>query len=138
MESGAVAGRVDLGPGSWGAGKDWHVWDGPPVADLVADHRRLQSRVLELLDRRPSRTAADAAYDQLARSLLLALASDWAFMVTKDSAADYARARHRGHRDDVRRLADLLDCGRHDDALAEAARQRAVDGPFPHLDSRLL
>ena len=30
---------VALPPSSWGSGKDWRVWDGPQVADLVAQQR---------------------------------------------------------------------------------------------------
>jgi 1,4-alpha-glucan branching enzyme len=138
LAGGAVAGPVDLRRGSWGAGKDWHTWDGPQVRDLVEEHAALQREVLAVVDARPDRCSTDAAYDQLVRSLLLALASDWAFMVTKDSAADYARRRHHEHLAATRRLASLLAKGRHADALAEAARQRTTDGPFPHLEARLL
>jgi 1,4-alpha-glucan branching enzyme len=138
LEAGAVAGRVDPEPGTWGAGKDFHVWDGEPVRDLVADHELATERVLAVLDKAWPWGHRDAALDQLARSLLLALASDWAFMVSKDSAAGYARDRHRRHTDDVLRLADLLAAGRGHDAAREAARQGATDGPFPHLDARLL
>ncbi len=138
LEGGAVAGRVDLRRGSWGAGKDWHTWDGPQVRDLVDDHAALQREVLAVVDARPDRCAPDAAYDQLVRSLLLALASDWAFMVTKDSAAEYARRRHGEHLAATRRLARLLAGGQHDEALVEAAAQRSTDGPFQHLDARIL
>ena len=50
IEAGHVEGRVDLGPGSWGSGKDWRVWDGAQVADLVDDNARLQKRWLDAVD----------------------------------------------------------------------------------------
>ena len=56
-------------------------------------------------------------------------------MVTKDSAADYARRRAATHHDRFTELADLL----RDDApdlRARADRLRAQDGPFGHLDAR--
>ena len=58
-------------------------------------------------------------------------------MVTKDSAAGYARARHDRHHAEVTRLLDLLE---RDDpgATSYAATLRATDGPFGHLDARLL
>jgi 1,4-alpha-glucan branching enzyme len=80
----------------------------------------------------------DHAADQLAREALLALSSDWAFMVTKDSAAGYARGRAETHRARFAELAWTLRDGRQDDALATAARLRAEDGPFGHLDARAL
>jgi 1,4-alpha-glucan branching enzyme len=135
--SGHVEGRVDLGPGSWGSGKDWRVWDGAQVADLVDDNARLQKRWLDAVDARPRPAShgRDAALDQLSRDALLALSSDWAFMVTKDSAAGYARERASGHHARFQRLADAIDRG---GAGAErlAALHRREDGLFPHLDAR--
>jgi 1,4-alpha-glucan branching enzyme len=136
VEAGHVAGPRHLGAGSWGSGKDWRVWDGEAVADLVDDNERLRDRVLKVLaiptpDRDPVR-------DQLARSTLLALSSDWAFMVTKDSAAGYARDRHDRHHREARLLADLVERGDTVAAHALARRLHDVDGPFGHLDARLL
>jgi 1,4-alpha-glucan branching enzyme len=136
VEAGHVAGPRHLEAGSWGSGKDWRVWDGEAVADLVDDNERLRDRVSKVLaiatpDRDPVR-------DQLVRSTLLALSSDWAFMVTKDSAAGYARDRHDRHHREARLLADLVERGDDTAARALAARLHEVDGPFGHLDARLL
>ena len=70
------------------------------------------------------------------REALLALSSDWALMVTKDSAASYARDRAGTHELRFRKLADGVGAGL--DVAAEALRQRIEDGPFEHLDARLL
>ena len=136
IEAGHVGGALHLGEGSWGSGKDWRVWDGEAVRDLVDDNERLCQRVSKVLAVRTS--DRDRVRDQLARSTLLALASDWAFMVTKDSAAQYARDRHDRHHRDARLLADLVERGDVGAATALARRLRAVDGPFGHLDARLL
>ena len=136
VEAGHVEGRVDLGPGSWGSGKDWRVWDGEAVRDLVEENERLRDRVLKVLAvPTPDR---DLVRDQLARSTLLALQSDWAFMVSKDSAAGYARDRHECHHRDARMLADLVERGDERAGRSLADRLREVDGPFGHLDARLL
>ncbi len=139
VEAGHVAGAADLGPGSWGSGKDWRVWDGEQVADLVDAQRRLEKRLLDVASasakaggtRRPD-------LDQLARDALLALSSDWAFMVTKDSAAGYARDRFGRHLVAFERLARAVETGDADLARRVAADQSSVDGPFGHLDARLL
>ena len=140
LDSGAVEGRVDLESGSWGSGKDWRVWEGNAVADLVAENDSLQGRLLDMVDKAHDGGDGrrDPALDQLVRSALLALSSDWAFMVTKDTAAHYARQRHLGHHADFHRLADLIASGRGPQAERVAHAQRTVDGPFAHLDARLL
>jgi 1,4-alpha-glucan branching enzyme len=135
-EAGHVGGRLALDSGSWGSGKDWRVWDGEAVADLVSDNEDLRHRVAKVLG--VATTARDTTRDQLARTTLLALASDWAFMVTKDSAASYARDRHVRHHREARLLADLVERGDLASADALARRLRSDDGPFGHLDARLL
>ncbi|MDQ1654644.1 MAG: 1,4-alpha-glucan branching enzyme, partial [Cryptosporangiaceae bacterium] len=125
----------------WGSGKDWRVWDGAQVSDLVADGAAIQERLLAIADkpaRTSVRTARDPALDQLAREALLALSSDWAFMVTKDSAAGYARDRAAAHASRFAELAGLIESGRPEAALTLAAQLRRIDGPFGHLDARTL
>lgn len=124
---------VELPASSWGSGKDWRVWDGEQVGDLVQAGALVQK---ELLDLPAPGLARDPALDQTVREALLALSSDWAFMVTKDSAADYARRRATVHGERFAELAGLLRSGRH--AVARAEELRAEDGPFGHLDARML
>jgi 1,4-alpha-glucan branching enzyme len=140
LDSGLVRDRVDLPIGSWGSGKDWRVWDGPAVAELTAMHHQVAMRLLELVDKRDpvAALARDEVADQLTRDTLLALASDWTFMVAKDSAAQYAGERALRHATDVDALATEMERGRVDAAARLAAQQRRVDGPFGHLDVRLL
>ncbi len=132
LEAGHLGGPVDLPASSWGSGKDWRVWDGEQVADMVQANAALQRRLLTL----PAPgTARDTVADQAVTEALLALSSDWAFMVTKDSAADYARRRAREHTERFDELAEALRTGRPDArALAEAYRATAL--PFGHLDAR--
>lgn len=130
-----VEGRVHPGPGSWGAGKDFRVWAGEPVSDMVSENERVQQALRELAG--GPRQPRDAVHDQLAREALLTLSSDWAFMVSRDSAADYARHRAKTHAERFWSLADAL---RRGDPRGHrlAAGFRAVDGPFGHLDARTL
>jgi 1,4-alpha-glucan branching enzyme len=140
LDDGAVRGEIELPAGSWGAGKDFRVWAGEPVRPLVDDAFWVQRRLLDLvcrervagrlLSRRPE-------LDQLARQALLTLSSDWAFMVTRDQASDYAWQRAHGHRDAFHHLAQLVE-RRDRSAQQESRRQRRDDGPFGAIDARVL
>ncbi|WP_033437516.1 1,4-alpha-glucan branching protein domain-containing protein [Saccharothrix sp. NRRL B-16314] len=130
VEAGHVGPPVEVPPSSWGAGKDWHVWNGPQVGDIVDGNASVQR---ELLSLDFSGVVRDPVADQAVREALLALSSDWAFMVTKDSAADYARYRAKLHADRFAELAALRRAGR---GRRRAAELRRADGPFGHLDAR--
>ncbi len=110
------------------------MWAGEQVTDIV----EANDGGAEDAGRRPSPTAPvrDRLRDRLAEEALLALSSDWAFMVSKDSAAGYARDRANGHTARVAELAELLQAGRRD------AAHRLVAGwapaPFGHVDARQL
>jgi 1,4-alpha-glucan branching enzyme len=138
LADGKVEGRADLPAGSWGSGKDWRVWDGEQVRDLVESNAALESRVIEVLSQERQRGLLhrDPVLDQLVTELLLTLSSDWAFMVTKDSAANYARQRAAEHASAAMRLIRAIDS---QDGLA--ARQitrelRTSDNCLGHLDAR--
>jgi 1,4-alpha-glucan branching enzyme len=124
---------LDLPAGSWGAGKDFRLWAGDPVADLAADARRVAARLLDVVRRCATPTSPRLpVLDDLAREALLALSSDWAFMVSRDSAADYARDRHRTHVARFDTLADHVEGrGPHPGPSVDAALAS-------HLDARML
>ena len=138
LADGLVGEAIQPEPASWGAGKKYGTWTGPAVAGIVDDNWHAQATVLKTLENLPDAGTRDPVADQLARSLLLALASDWAFMITKDSAADYARRRHHCHHSDLHRLAAAIaDHGSQSlPAFRELAQQRAINGPFGELDAR--
>ncbi len=138
LDAGLVGAPVEPESGSWGAGKDWHVWDGEGVHDIVADNSRAQARTLELLKTLEPDQGRNPVADQLVRNLLLALQSDWAFMVSHGSAVQYARRRHDNHHWSLAELSDLVEqFGWTGSAPSDlATRQRVGDGPFGHLDAR--
>jgi 1,4-alpha-glucan branching enzyme len=127
-----ASGSIDLASSSWGSGKDWRVWDGAQVEDISRVGRDLQHQALTFL-RTVDPASRDLFADQVVRELLLALSSDWAFMVTKDSAAEYARQRFTGHANAVR---DLLAVAGTRTGVELAQHLREIDGPFGHLDAR--
>jgi 1,4-alpha-glucan branching enzyme len=131
VEAGHVGEPVELPASSWGSGKDWRVWDGEQVSDLVSAGAALQEELMAV----PPVPHRDPVRDQLVREALLTLSSDWAFMVTKDSAADYARRRAKVHGDRFAELAALLRAD-YPSRFARAAALRAEDGLFGRLDAR--
>ena len=85
-----------LEAGTWGAAKDLSTWDSPPVAQIAFAARRAELRTVA----GAARPGGDPrAVTRAARELLALQASDWAFMVTRDLAADYPLERVRAHSD---------------------------------------
>jgi 1,4-alpha-glucan branching enzyme len=132
--------EVTLPAGSWGSGKDFRLWSGEPVRDLAAEVACCVRRLVDMTTRHTTAGSRSPVLDQLARQTLLAASSDWTFMVSRDSAAGYARDRLSGHVEAARTLADLIESIGPDDerATAEARGQSRADGPFGALDARLL
>ena len=141
-ERGFVGAPVDLPPSSWGSGKDWQVWSGPQVADLVALNGEVVDTALSTVDKALAQTGSaptrDVVADQILRETLLTVSSDWPFMVSKQSAADYARYRAHLHAHATREIADALASGHREAAQRLAAGWNAADGLFGALDARRL
>ncbi len=136
---------VELPPSSWGSGKDWQVWSGEQVADLVQLNAEVVDTALASVDKAlaqaggPGRPPArDHVADQILRETLLTVSSDWPFMVSKDSAAEYARYRAHLHAHATREMAAALDSGRRDAAIRLAENWNRADGLFGALDARRL
>ena len=135
LDAGLVGEPVELPASSWGSGKDWRVWDGVMVADLVELGGEVQRLLLDSVDKAPGGPGRNRTLDGMARQALLALSSDWAFMVSKDSAADYARGRAWEHADRVRHVAGLLADGRFADAAGTVADLDRQDTLFGQLNA---
>lgn len=140
MANGFVGSPVELPAGSWGSGKDWQVWSGPKVADLVALNAEVVDTALACVDKSLAQAgslpARDVVADQILRETLLTVSSDWPFMVSKDSAADYARYRAHLHAHATREIADAVASGRRDAAERLAEGWNRADGLFGALDAR--
>ncbi len=141
---GFVGAPVQLTESSWGSGKDWRVWNGDAVRDLVALNAEVVEAALSALDgqrtmdgqRSGMPELRNRVNDQILRETLNTVASDWAFMVSKDTAAGYARQRAHVHAHALREIADAVRGGRHDDAERLARGWNQADGLFPALDAR--
>jgi 1,4-alpha-glucan branching enzyme len=109
-----------LARSTWGSGKDLSTWDSPAVAEIAFAARAAELRTVAAAALRPDRRDALA---RAARELLALQSSDWAFMVTRELAADYPLVRVREH------------AAAHDAALVSAQRHEpALRGLAPDLD----
>jgi 1,4-alpha-glucan branching enzyme len=82
--------------GSWGTPRDLSSWDCPATAEIVRGARDGELRLVGTRSELPV---------QAVRELLALQSSDWAFMVSKQRAGAYGRARFEAHRG---ALADAL------------------------------
>jgi 1,4-alpha-glucan branching enzyme len=82
----------------------------------------------------PAPQFADRVLQQLARELLLAQASDWAFLIKTGTAHEYATKRTLDHVDRFNRLDHLLQAGYHDEEFLRECEER--DNLFPNLNWR--
>ncbi|MBM7460249.1 1,4-alpha-glucan branching enzyme [Rhodococcus coprophilus] len=143
-DRGYVGGPVDLADSSWGSGKDWRVWAGDQVSDLVRLNDEVVRTTLDTLDKAHGGRALGApvlrnrVHDQMLREALLTVSSDWAFMVSKDTAAAYARDRAHTHAHALREIADAVASGRDSAAVRLADGWNRADNLFPGLDARRL
>ncbi|RDH74621.1 glycoside hydrolase family 57 protein [Mycolicibacterium moriokaense] len=145
VAAGFTGNPVELPPSSWGSGKDWSVWSGAKVSDLVQLNTEVVDTALSTVDKAFEQDASvgapvarDAVADQILRETLLTVSSDWPFMVSKDSAADYARYRAHLHAHATREIAGALASGRRAQAEKLAAGWNRADGLFGALDARRL
>ncbi|MGV0643125.1 glycoside hydrolase family 57 protein [Mycolicibacterium sp. XJ2546] len=137
-----VGPAVELPPSSWGSGKDWQVWAGEKVSDMVHLNSEVVDTALSTVDKALGETdtppARSFVADQILRETLLTVSSDWPFMVSKDTAADYARYRAHLHAHATREIADAMASGRADQAQRLAEGWNRADGLFGALDARRL
>lgn len=142
VADGFVGSAVELPPSSWGSGKNWQVWNGPAVSDLVQLNHEVVDTALAAVDKALDATGAphtrDRVADQILRETLLTVSSDWPFMVSKDSAAEYARYRAHLHAHATREIAGAVAAGRRDHAQRLADDWNRADGLFGALDARRL
>lgn len=144
QSAGFVGEPVQLENSSWGSGKDWRVWAGDQVSDIVQLNAEVVATTLETIDKASAVSAPgrpvlrDRVADQMLREALMTVSSDWAFMVSKDSAAEYARERAHKHAHALREIATAVAEGKDTRAERLAAGWNNADGLFPGLDARRL
>ena len=138
LEEQPMAQVVEPAPSSWGLGGYWEVWL-DAVNSWIYPHLHVAARRMSELARRfksrESRASPiDRALRQMARELLLAQSSDWAFLMKTGTAREYAVKRTKDHILRFTRLYDQTRAERIDEAFLANCEWR--DNIFPNLDWR--
>lgn len=121
-------------PSSWGNKGYWEVWL-DHCNSWIYPHLHAAAARMTAMARKHAKTRARLTQRflrQMARELLLAQSSDWAFLMKTGTATDYATRRTKDHILRFTRLHDLLAEGSADEAFLAACEQR--DNLFPNLD----
>lgn len=132
-----VGAPVHPGPTSWGQGKDFRLWAGDTATGAKQSVDEAVRRLNQVVDVH-RRLGRSESLDQLARETHLLASSDWAFMISRDSAAGYATERIHAHSRAASELADLIEerGPDSDEALVFARNRRTLAGPFGHLTAQ--
>ena len=121
---------------SWGADGYFKVWLNENNSWMYPHQQAAEMRMTALADRYPAPPDAlmHRALNQMARELLLAQSSDWAFQIYQGTTVEYATRRFRTH---VRRFTALADEVDSDDINEERlAEIESRDNIFAELDYR--
>jgi 1,4-alpha-glucan branching enzyme len=103
------AGFLELPEGSWGKGGKHEVWLNPDTAWTWTHIYAAEERIRAIASRDTWRCGGtgERIVKQLCRELLLLESSDWQFLITTESARDYAEARFMTHLDQLKELESL-------------------------------
>jgi 1,4-alpha-glucan branching enzyme len=130
--------RLQPAASSWGEGGYSEYWLNDDTDGLFRDLDGATRRMGDLARRfadHPPGSVRHRALQQAARSLMLAQASDWPFLIRSKTAADYAAGRFRDHLARFRHLDRAL-CGDTVDPR-ELAALEFIDDIFPGIDPGL-
>ncbi len=123
-------------PSSWGNKGYWEVWLDQSNA-WIYPHLHAAARRMGEAARKFATTKSahrDRTLKQMARELLLAQSSDWAFLMKTGTAREYAEKRTRDHLLRFTRLYEDLMAGRRGGTLLTGCEER--DNLFPNVNWR--
>ncbi|MGH7739238.1 MAG: glycoside hydrolase family 57 protein, partial [bacterium] len=121
---------------SWGDQGYADFWMNPSNDWIYPPLLKAARRMVDKVDRtiRPDKLQK-RALNQAARELLLAQASDWAFMMKTGNHRSYAEQRIAGHLEHFRIMMDQVESGRLDVPFLEFLEE--TNNLFPRLDYRV-
>lgn len=128
---------INPNPSSWGdrgyfdvwinGGNDWIYRHLHVMADRMCESARRFADVNE--------SQSIRILNQMARELLLAQSSDWAFLMTTGTASEYSVRRTKEHIANFNRLYDMLHGGNADEGFLEWLESK--NSIFPSIDFRI-
>ena len=117
---------------SWGSEGFSKVWLNQRNHWIYPHLHAAAENMEELANRDRIRNALTGrAFNQAARELLLAQASDWAFVINSGTTEQYANARTKSHLLRCQRLREQIESGMIDEEWL--ARVESQDNIFPHI-----
>lgn len=119
---------------SWGNNGYWEVWLDSSNAWIYPHLHQAAQRMTAMAQRhlKTRTTWRKETLKQMARELLLAQSSDWAFLMRTGTAREYAEKRTKEHLLRFNRLHDSLAAGRADGEFLAACLHR--DNIFPQIE----
>ncbi len=131
--------RVHPGASTWGEGGYFDVWLDDDNAWLYRHLHNAERAVIEWadgLENPDDEESLDARLvAQCGREVMLAQASDWAFILQRGTSVEYALSRTRDHLEAIRHLGDELEADiSESDGLDEREERYAI---FPELEPSL-
>lgn len=123
-------------PSSWGNKGYWEVWLDRSNS-WIYPHLHEAARRMTASARKHRKTRSkfvERVLRQMARELLLAQSSDWAFLMKTGTAVEYATRRTKDHILRFTRLFDLLESGSKEQEFVAACEER--DNLFPGINWR--
>lgn len=119
---------------SWGEGGYAEVWLNPSNDWIYRYLHAAADRMVELARRRRGTPVSleRRALNQMARELLLAQSSDWAFIMRMGTVVDYATNRTKGHLENFNRLYEQVQSSTIDERVLSQLEAR--NNIFPRLE----
>jgi 1,4-alpha-glucan branching enzyme len=124
-------------PSSWGDRGYYDVWINGSNDWIYRHLHFMADKMTELADRfyNTNDSTTQRMLNQMARELLLAQSSDWAFLMTTKTAVEYSTKRTREHISNFVKLLDMLEEGSLDESwFADIESKNSI---FQGLDFRI-
>jgi 1,4-alpha-glucan branching enzyme len=123
-------------PSSWGSNGYYEVWMNGKVDWIYPHLEEMSDKMISLSNR--FENPDELSYrvlNQMARELLLAQSSDWAFLITVGTAVEYSENRTKTHISIFWKLYDMLVNGKIDLAYIEDVEKK--DNIFSYIDYKI-
>ena len=136
MQKHPVMQSVQPAASSWGDKGFYEVWLNGTNDWLYRHLHRCEEQMVEIVKTNPNATGIqERALNQAARELVLAQSSDWAFIMTTQTAVPYAKRRSREHIHRFQCLYDQIKGGQIDEGMLKDMEWK--DAIFQEIDYRV-